>query len=136
EIHRDLRSMVDPALQPAEVDRWIDDLVRPICRRYLAEFENDGKADLISQYCEPVSVRSLGDLLGLREVSSDKLREWFRKLSLSFTNAEVDENGEFTNQERFALGDEAKAEIRSIVDPLIDKWIVEPDYSAISHWLH
>ncbi|MFD6057141.1 MULTISPECIES: cytochrome P450 [Rhodococcus] len=136
EIHRDLRSMVDPALQPSEVDRWVDGLVRPIARRYVEQFENDGKADLVSQYCEPVSVRALGDLLGLNDVSSDTLRDWFHRLSNSFTNAGVDANGEFTNPEGFVQGDEAKAEIRAIVDPLIDNWIVNPDDSAISHWLH
>ena len=136
DIHADLRSMVEPALQPVEVDRWIDDLVRPIARRYLAEFEDDGHAELVSQYCEPVSVRSLGDLLGLRDVGSDQLRDWFAKLSRSFTNAAVDENGEFANPEGFVQGDEAKAEIRAAVDPLIDRWIVEPDDSQISHWLH
>ncbi|MEE3851591.1 cytochrome P450 [Gordonia sp. LSe1-13] len=136
DIHDDLRSMVDPALQPQEVDRWIDDLVRPIARRYLEQFEDDGSAELVAQYCEPVSVRALGDLLGLQNVSSDKLREWFHKLSRSFTNAGVDENGEFTNPEGFREGDEAKEEIRAIVDPLIDHWITHPDDSAISHWLH
>ncbi|EHR62033.1 cytochrome P450 [Saccharomonospora cyanea] len=136
EIHDDLRSMVEPALQPVEVDRWIDDLVRPIARRYLERFENDGHAELVSQYCEPVSVRSLGDLLGLHDVDSDKLREWFAKLNRSFTNAAMDENGEFANPEGFREGDEAKAEIRAIVDPLIDRWIEHPDDSAISHWLH
>lgn len=135
-IHRDLRSMVEPALQASEVDRWVDGLVRPIARGYVETIEDDGAADLVTQYCEPVSVRALGDLLGLHSVSSDKLREWFHKLSISFTNAEVNEKGEFTNQERFAAGDEAKAEIRAIVDPLIDKWIENPDDSAISHWLH
>jgi cytochrome P450 len=137
DIHADLRSMVEPALQPVEVDRWIDDLVRPIARGLLEQFENDGHAELVAQYCEPVSVRALGDLLGLQSVSSDKLREWFHKLSNSFTNAAVDENGEFTDHERFAEGDAAKAEIRAVVDPLIDKWIAEPDETSnISHWLH
>lgn len=136
DIHRDLRSMVDPALQPAEVDRWVDDLVRPIARRYVEQIENDGKADLVAQYCEPVSVRALGDLLGLNDVSSDTLRDWFHRLSKSFTNAGVDESGEFINPEGFVQGDEAKTEIRAVVDPLIDNWIVNPDDSAISHWLH
>ncbi|MCW4352651.1 cytochrome P450 [Hoyosella sp. YIM 151337] len=135
-VHDDLRSMVEPALQPSEVDRWIDGLVRPIARRYVEAIEAGGSADIVAQYCEPVSVRALGDLLGLASVSSDKLREWFHKLSVSFTNAEVDTNGEFTNQERFAAGDAAKAEIRAIVDPLIDHWVSHPDDSAISHWLH
>ncbi|MGB3696778.1 MAG: cytochrome P450 [Gordonia sp. (in: high G+C Gram-positive bacteria)] len=136
DIHTDLRSMVDPALQPREVDRWIEDLVRPIARRHLEMFEDDGAADLVSQYCEPVSVRALGDLLGLADVHADTLRDWFHKLSSSFTNAAVDEDGEFVDHERFAEGDAAKAEIKAILDPKIDHWITHPDDSAISHWLH
>ncbi|MFP5068668.1 cytochrome P450 [Pseudonocardia nantongensis] len=136
DVHADLRGMVEPALQPVEVDRYVDDLVRPIARRYLEQFEDDGRAELVSQYCEPVSVRSLGDLLGLRDVESDTLRDWFAKLSRSFTNAAMTENGEFANPAGFDEGDQAKAEIQAAVDPLIDKWIVEPDGSAISRWLH
>jgi cytochrome P450 len=136
DLHSDLRSMVEPALQPVEVDRWVDDLVRPIARRHLEQFENDGHAELVSQYCEPISVRSLGDLLGLQSVSSDKLRDWFHRLNRSYTNAAMTEDGEFANPEGFRDGDEAKAEIHATVDPLIDKWIVEPADTAISHWLH
>ncbi|MGY1637978.1 cytochrome P450 [Geodermatophilus sp. SYSU D00742] len=136
DVHADLRSMVEPGLQPVEVDRWVEDLVRPIARGFLEQFENDGRAELVSQYCEPVSVRALGDLLGLGDVPSDTLRDWFHKLNRSFTNAALDENGEFANPEGFAEGDAAKAEIRATVDPLIDRWIEEPDDSAISHWLH
>ena len=136
DIHADLRGMVEPQLQPVEVDKFVDDLVRPIARRYLEAFEDNGRAELVADYCEPVSVRSLGDLLGLQSVSSDELRDWFHKLSNSFTNAGVDENGEFTDPERFAKGDQAKEEIRAIVDPLIDEWIENPADTAISHWLH
>lgn len=136
DIHADLRGMVEPQLQPVEVDRWVDDLVRPIARRYVEAFEAKGSAELVAEYCEPVSVRSLGDLLGLRSVSSDQLRDWFHQLSRSFTNAAVDGNGEFANPEGFLEGDQAKAEIRATVDPLIDQWIKEPAETAISHWLH
>ncbi|MGH3368695.1 MAG: cytochrome P450, partial [Nocardioidaceae bacterium] len=136
DIHADLRGMVEPQLQPAEVDSWVDDLVRPIARNYVEQFEDRGRAELVAEYCEPVSVRSLGDLLGLQSVSSDKLREWFHKLSVSFTNAAVDENGEFTNPDGFTPGDEARAEIQAVVDPLIDRWIEHPENTAISHWLH
>lgn len=136
EIHADLRGMVEPQLQPMEVDKWVDDLVRPIARSYLEAFEERGHAELVAEYCEPVSVRSLGDLLGLQSVSSDQLRDWFHKLSDSFTNAAVDDKGEFADLERFALGDRAKEEIRATVDPLIDQWTKEPAETAISHWLH
>jgi cytochrome P450 len=134
--HDELRGMVEPSLQPAEVNRYVEDLVRPIARRYVEAIEDAGRADLVAQFCEPVSVRSLGDLIGLQSVSSDKLREWFHKLSVSFTNAGVLENGDWANPEGFKPGDEARAEIRAVLDPLIDKWIVEPDDSALSHWLH
>lgn len=136
EEHRKLRDMIEPHLQPSAVDKYIDDLVRPYARERLAAIENDGHADIVSAYCEPVSVRALGDLLGLEDVSTEKLVEWFHKLALSFTNAAVDENGEFANPDGFKPGDEAKAEIIAHVDPKIDIWIKEPDHSAISHWLH
>ncbi|MBS46029.1 MAG: cytochrome P450 [Nocardioides sp.] len=136
EIHDDLRSMVEPALQPVEVDRYVDELVRPIARQLLEQFEDDGRAELVAQFCEPVSVRSLGNLLGLEDVPNDTLRDWFARLNRSFTNAAVDENGEFANPEGFEDGDRAKAEIQAVVDPLIEKWTKEPGDSAISHWLH
>jgi aromatic O-demethylase, cytochrome P450 subunit len=31
-LHRDLRSMIDPALHATEFDRWVEALVRPIAR--------------------------------------------------------------------------------------------------------
>lgn len=134
--HKELRCMVDPALQPRAVDGYVEDLVRPIARRYVEAIEDKGAADLVETFCEPVSVRALGDLLGLQSVSSDKLREWFHKLSVSFTNAAVDENGDWANPEGFKPGDEARAEIREVVDPLLDNWEKNPDDSALSHWLH
>lgn len=134
--HRDLRDMVEPHLQPSMVDEYIDNLVRPFARAQLEAFDQDGAADIVAQYCEPVSVRALGDLLGLDDVPVDKLREWFHKLSVSFTNADMTPDGEFANPDGFIPGDEAKAEIIAHVDPKIDRWIEHPDRTAISHWLH
>lgn len=134
--HRKLRGMVEPHLQPSAVDTYIDDLVRPFARSRLADFEDNGAADIVAEYCEPVSVRALGDLLGLDDVSTDKLREWFHNLSVSFTNADMTADGEFANPDGFIPGDEAKAEIIAHVDPKIDHWIEHPDHTAISHWLH
>ncbi|GAB40280.1 cytochrome P450 [Gordonia sputi] len=134
--HRDLRDMVEPHLQPSAVDKYVDPLVRPFARRLLDDIEDAGSADIVAEYFEPVSVRALGDLLGLDDVSTDKLREWFHKLSVSFTNADMTPDGEFANPDGFIPGDEAKAEIIAHVDPKIDHWITHPDHTAISHWLH
>jgi cytochrome P450 len=136
-LHRDLRSMIDPALRATEVDRWVDALVRPIARRYIDAMEDAGHAELMAEYFEPVSVRSLGDFLGLTAVSSDTLRDWFHRLSASVANAGMNADGSFSNPDGFADGDKAKEEIRTLVDPLLDRWTKHPDdNSAISHWLH
>jgi cytochrome P450 len=134
--HRDLRNMVDPQLAPQAVDSYIDELVRPIARKYLAEFEDRGHADLVAEYFEPVSVRTLGDLLGFTEVDSDTLRRWFKSLSSGIANAALDEHGDFLYPEGFADADEAKREIRAIVDPMIAQLTDNPDDTGISHWMH
>src|SRR5260370_41540531 len=128
---------MDPALRARDVDRWVEALVRPIARRYSRAIEDAGHAELMAEYFEPVSVRSLGDFLGLTAVSSDTLRDWFHRLSASLANAGMNADGSFSNPDGFADGDKAKEEIRTLVDPLLDRWTKHPDnHSAISHWLH
>ncbi|KMO83804.1 cytochrome P450 [Mycolicibacterium chlorophenolicum] len=134
--HRDLRNMVDPQLAPQAVDSYVDDLVRPIARKYVAEFEDRGHADLVEEYFEPVSVRTLGDLLGFNEVDSDTLRRWFKFLSCGIANGALDKNGDFLHPEGFDDADEAKREIRAIVDPMMARLKDEPDDTGISHWMH
>jgi aromatic O-demethylase, cytochrome P450 subunit len=136
EHHKDLRAMVDPALRPREVDRYIDGLVRPTARHYLEKFEDRGTVDLVENYFEPISVRTLGDMLGFRKVSSHTLRTWFKNLSNSVANQAVDQYGNFLHPEGFAPADASKAEIRAIVDPMMARLAEHPDESGISHWMH
>ncbi len=62
--HRDLRNMVDPQLAPQAVDSYVDDLVRPIARKYVAEFEDRGHADLVEEYFEPSACAHWGTCWG------------------------------------------------------------------------
>jgi len=136
DTHADLRAMLDPALRAREVRRYIDDLVRPIARKQLESLAGRNSAELMAEYCEPVSVRALGDLLGLRDVDSDTLRQWFHALSSSFANAALDPEGNFLFPEGFEAGDKAKEEIHAVVDPLLQRWKEAPDdLAAISHWM-
>src|SRR5579859_6389855 len=136
EVHTDLRSMVDPHLRPRAVNRYIDSLARPIARQYVAEIKGRGSADLMAEYFEPVSVRALGDVLGLQEVDFQTLRRWFHDLSSGFVNKAVDAEGNFLNPAGFAVSDTARAEIEGFVNPLLDRLTNEPNDSALSHWLH
>ncbi len=136
EVHEDLRSMVDPHLRPRAVNRYIDGLVRPTARKYLAEIKDRGSAELMAEYFEPISVRAVGDMLGLQAVDSDTLRRWFHSLSSGFVNKAVDAEGNFLNPAGFAVSDVARAEIEAFINPMLDRLEKQPDDSALSHWLH
>ena len=124
-----LRAMIDPQLRPRAVRSYIEDLVRPIVRKYVAVLPETGPAELMAQYFEPISVRALGDLLGFKEIDSGTLRHWFHDLSTGFANKALHPEG-------FAISDAVSAEIRAVVDPKLARLSREPDDSSLSHWLH
>jgi cytochrome P450 len=136
EVHSDLRSMIDPHLRTRAVNRYIEGLARPIAQKYLAKIRDRGSAELMAEYFEPISVRAVGDMLGLKQVDSDTLRRWFHDLSSGFVNKAVDAQGNFLNPAGFARSDAAYAEIEAVVNPMLDRLAKEPDDSALSHWLH
>ena len=136
DIHRDLRSMLDPYLRPRPVKSYIDPLTRPTVKKLISEFEEGSTVDLTSALFEPVSVRVVGDFLGYRDVDNDTLRRWFHGLSLGFSNKALDEKGNILNPEGFRPSDEVSEEIRAITDPMIERLKKEPDDSGVSHWLH
>lgn len=136
ERHKKLRGWIDPQLRPSAVDSYLEALVRPQARSLLEGIEDLGEVDIQEAYFAPVSVRSVGDLMGLVGIESDTLVRWFQTLAQSYGNAEVDETGAFANPAPFEAGDAAKAEIIAAVDPLLDHWTDNPDHTLISHWLH
>lgn len=128
ERHRELRKAVDPKFRPHEVDRYIDDLVTPIVDSRLAAL-GTGEVDLMDDYFEPVSVLSLGAVLGLAELDAPTLQRWFGALADGATNFEADP----AKQER---SDAACLEIEQRLEPVLARLEAEPDDSTISHMLH
>ncbi len=123
--HRDLRAGVDPPLRPKQVNAYIDAMIRPVARARVAELRGRGEAEIMADYFEPVSVRALGDLLGLDEVTVDTLRAWFFGIVSGLTNEAMTEEG-------FAASDRAGAEIRDVLTPRIERLTAAPDDSALS----
>ncbi|CAG7588954.1 cytochrome P450 [Rhodococcus opacus] len=136
EQHEKIREWIDPQLRPSAVDSYVEALVRPQARSLLEGIEDLGAADIQEAYFAPISVRSVGDLMGLTEIPSETLVRWFQTLAQSYGNAEVDENGNFANPGPFEAGDQVKAEIVAAVGPMLDHWTEHPDHTLISHWLH
>ena len=128
ERHRELRRSIDPKYRPQAVEGYIDELVGPIVESRLAAIEGQAEAELMADYLEPVSVLSLGAVLGLADVDAETLRRWFAALADGGTNFERD-------PEKQARSDAACAEIDERVGPLLDRLEREPDESTISHMI-
>jgi aromatic O-demethylase, cytochrome P450 subunit len=134
-VHAELRRSFDTSFRPKRVESYVDALVRPIAEQYLAELAAaSGGAggrvvELMADYLEPISTRSLAVVLGLGDVEMPTLRRWFHGLSLGATNYERDPGKQ-------AVADATAAEIDEVVVPQLERLRREPDDSTMSHMLH
>lgn len=129
EEHADLRSGVDPKLQPRSVNEMVDELVRPLARAALAELRGRTSAELMSAFFEPVSVEALRHVMGLDGlVDATTLRRWFHDLNGGVANFGLD-------PDLFAVAERATAEIEDIVRPRLAQLVATPDDSMLSHML-
>ena len=127
--HLELRRALDTKYRPKNVSAYIDDLVRPLARQLLDELAKTGRAELMAQYFEPLSVLTLGKVLGVGHLGAERLRDWFWRLHLGVINFEG-------NPERAAVGARCSAEIDQELTPVFDRLTTDPDDSTISHLLH
>ncbi len=130
EPHLDKRRSLDRKYRPRHVSTYIDDLVQPIAdaclQRLLAR--PGRRAELMSEYFEPISVLSLGAVLGLGHLPAQTLQSWFHGLAMGATNFERDPGKQRANDETAAQID---AELRPLMESL--RW--NPDDSTIAHML-
>lgn len=126
--HDSQRAAIDPGLRPRAVNGYVDELVRPIAGGLIADLAAKGGAELVSEFLEPVSVLGLGALMGLGDLDSDTLRNWFQGLITGAGNA--------THKEaRFDVAASVIEEIESYVNPILDDLENDPDDSLLSHML-
>jgi cytochrome P450 len=127
--HLDLRKALDTKYRPKNVSAYIDDLVRPVARELLDNLAEQGRAELMAEYFEPLSVLTLGKVLGVGHLGAARLRDWFWRLHLGVINFEG-------NPERAAIGLACSAEIDEELTPVFGQLTDTPDDSTISHLLH
>lgn len=130
ETHLDLRRSLDAAYKPRVVASYIDDLVTPIAQAALDGLlaRPERRADLMASYFEPISVLSLGAVLGLGHLSSATLQDWFHGLAMGAINFEND-------PEKQRINDETAARIDAELRPLMEHLQREPDGSTIASML-
>jgi cytochrome P450 len=127
--HLELRRSLDSKYRPKHVNGYIDDLVRPVAEQVLDGLAGRDRAELMAEYLEPVSVLSLGTVLGVAHLGASRLRDWFWRLHLGVINFEG-------NPERAEVGTACSREIDEVLGPVFDRLEASPDDSTISHLLH
>lgn len=132
ELHADLRSVLDVPLRPRAFRAQIENSIRPTARRYVEAIRSRGRAELMADYFEPISVRSVADAFGFTDVHEDVLRRWFHSLASGLVNTAVDADGEFANPAGFADADVARTEIRSYLERLSEKERAAPGETSAS----
>ena len=130
EDHLDKRRSLDTKYRPRTVEGYIDELVQPIADHYLQQViqRSDRRAELVAEYFEPISVLSLGAVLGLGHLPADTLREWFHGLAMGAINFERD-------PAKQAINDATAVAIDAELRPYMERLRFAPDDSTISHML-
>ena len=126
--HRDIRSSLDAKYRPRAVSGYVADLVGPIVEERLAALAGRDSVDLLAEYFEPVSVLSLGSVLGLGDLDADTLRHWFQGLHQGAINFERD-------PARQRISDAVAGEIDETLAPVFERIADAGEDSTIAHML-
>ena len=129
EDHTNMRVGIDARLRPRVVKSYLDPMARPIVIDYIERIRDAGQADLATELFEKISVRVIGNSLGLGEMDDETLVRWFHVLG----GGRANETGD---PEADRLSAEAVAEIDAFLTDKVARYRDEPDDSVISHMVH
>jgi cytochrome P450 len=126
--HKCLREGIDENLTTEKVDSYVERLARPVARRFIDALKERGAADLTAELFEPISVRVIGDVIGLHDVDVETLTRWFHSLNGGLQRP--------NDPQAWAACERARTEIDAAMRPLIARVTAKPDHSLTSHVVH
>jgi cytochrome P450 len=124
--HQALREGIDENLTLEAVREYVDRLTRPIVKEYLAGLKPRGDANLTADLFEPVSVRCIGNVIGLTDVPNETLVEWFHAMSAGLQNV----NDDSAVWERL---DRTLTQIDAELRALYEQALSQPNHTLMSH---
>jgi len=128
-IHEDVRRGIDPTLRARAVAGYREDVTRPAAAHYVETLRPRGGAEAVGQLLERISVRVVGDILGLHDVDDDTRQEWFRALAGELGNVASD-------PVIAARSQRAVAEVDTYLEQRIAQVTTSPDGSGLSTLVH
>ncbi|MFN2589957.1 MAG: cytochrome P450 [Actinomycetota bacterium] len=127
--HARIRSIIEPAFRPGSVRPYAAAVIEPIAHELLDGLVDRGTANVVHEFCEPLSVRTLTTVLGRGDLPEETLRQWFADLAVGAANFEQD-------PKKQAVADAASASVNETIGPILDRLQEEPDDSILSRMLH
>ena len=123
------RRPFDSTFRPRAVEATMPEVFDQICDEHLDLMDGSASADLVPEYFEPVSLRSLAYAIGLPSLEGDTLRRWFAGLAAGVSNYEDD-----PAKTRFCQ--EVAAEIDEALRPEFERVLCDPDDGLLSTLVH
>jgi cytochrome P450 len=127
--HDRIRSIIYPWFRVGAIGDYPDKVIAPIANELVDAFAGRGSAELVSEFCEPLSARVLRQALGLDFVEEETLRRWFVELATGAANFE----GDPAKQE---IADRASAEVNETVVPVLERLERAPNETLLSSMIH
>ena len=120
------RRPFDSTFRPRAVEGSMPETFNRICDEELEAIDAAGTGELVADYFEPISLRSLAHAVGLEEIADvPTLRRWFAGLAAGVSNYEDDPR-------KTSFCEEVSAEIDAAVRPEFERAMDQPDGGLIS----
>jgi aromatic O-demethylase, cytochrome P450 subunit len=127
--HRHLRNAINPPFRPRAVNDYREETLRATATRYIDAMRPRGRADATTELLEPISIRSIGDVMGFVDVDDDTLARWLRGYAAYLVDFGRDE---IVAERGRAVKEEVRAYLEGRLPILVDR----PRGDALSHMLH
>jgi cytochrome P450 len=127
--HGRMRGPMETTLRPRAVEEHAPAIVERIANGLIDGLVARGSAELMREFCEPLSVLSLAEVIGLRGLDTPTLQRWFHELATGTSNYEGD-------PEKQRLASATCAEIDEALQPLFADLLGSPDGTMVSDMLH
>jgi len=125
---RRIRRITETPFRPREVEERTQGMIPELAHELVDRFVDRGGVDLFTEYCDPMSVRSLRFMLGLDDVPWQDILRWNEGMMPGLANFEGD-------PDKQAPADRASAELGDAIDHVLQRLEREPDGSVLSSML-
>ena len=135
ELHAHLRKALGAPVSARAIRSQIESRMRPTAKELIEQLRGqNGRAELMADYFEPIGVRCVADSYGFFDVPTETLRHWFHSLKSGAINTATNEDGSFANPAGFDAANQTRDEIREYLELRSNDDPEEPD-SVIARWV-